>query len=1711
MGDFTLSHRLEQTRASESHRATLRRSSQPAEAVHYYEDNSPIRNGDYSGEEFHLPQRPATTPRADMVHMQERIYRGPAPTIPVLTSADPRQFSRLRMALENILPADATERFKYQVLTDHLKVEEAMLVADSYCNSLRPYTDTMRALITMYGQPLKLVLRNISEVLEGPNIKSGDVKAFSLFALRVRSLVSMLEQLGSEGRAELECGSHVSRLQGKLPHELRTSFKRHVHPSRITVPTLLDFADWLEYELQVQDDTSRTVTCAPDSSIKRRDGRYDSKPLVKPTSILMGIEKPLIDREPRVSAPETRPGSNKDRGKSCAYCPYCDNASHFLNGCHNFKELTKYQKEAWIRKNNRCWRCGRNHHASRCTLKALCKTCNRKHLLVLHDLNERVVNTSIETEPKENSCLVSTTKDIFYVDRSLSSRRVLLKVSKVIITNGDASMETYAVLDDGSERTILLHAAAQQLNLKGHPEDLILRTVRQDQQILHGAAVSFTVSPVSNPHKKFFIRGAFTAERLGLAEHTYPVTSLQKKYRHLAGLPLQQMDRVQPVLLIGSDCPHLITPIEPVLLGPPGGPAAVKTRLGWTLQGPTHEIKHGINAHQCLFTSVLPNSDLFAHVERLWQMDVVPYHSENVVTRSKRDQEAIQLLQEKTIRVEVDGIMRYATPLLRVKSMPHLTMPKEAVLPQLRGVERKLLKNSDQASVYQAEITKLKDAGYAVKLEPSEVENSKESWYIPHHMVQHNNKNRVVYNCSFGYEGNNLNQFLLPGPTLSPSLLAVLLRFREHSIAVSSDIKGMFHQVRLLPDDMPLLRFLWRDLKPEQLPDVYQWQVLPFGTTCSPCCATYALQRHVVDHSLPGDKVREVIEKSFYVDNCLHSVTSKEEAKDLVEQLCSLLASGGFELRQWASNCPIAINHLPPESRSDACDLWLLQGQQDVCEPTLGLHWHCPSDALRYKHRGKRCSTVTMRNIYCVLASQYDPLGYIIPYTTRAKILVQRLWDKRRDWDDPQLPEDLLILWREWEKELGELEEISLPRCYFSSQMDHRSCRHEIHVFCDASEQAYGSVAYLRTESKEGQVEVAFMAARSRVAPRKQQSIPRLELCAALSGSQLSKLLSTELTIPIHSVILWSDSTTVLTWLKSSSCRYKVFVGIRVAEIQELTVSASWCYVKSGDNPADDITRGKFLRDLSIGSRWSQGPTFLKLPPDSWPGQPSLSLEVQSSELRRSAFCGSVTIATPLPKPEQYDTLSAYLEACGQELHGAAYTSCADTQREVQLKILCQAQAESFPAELSLMRSGKPVSGTGRLASLSPELDSVTGLIRVGGRLRHCDVLEVDALHPIVLDPQNPVTRLIIRDYDERLHHPGSERLFAEIRRTYWILRGREAIRRHQRQCVECRKWRGRPEVPLMADLPLTRQRYFKPAFYSTGMDCFGPFVIKIGRRNEKRWGVVFKCMTIRAVHLDILHSIDSDSFLMALRRFITRRGKPYELLCDQGTNFKGGERELSESFAAMQDGLQSHLTSQQIKFVYNPPGAPHFGGCWEREIRSIKAALRVTIGAQTVTEEVLRTVLVEVEGVLNSKPLGYTSSDVADLDPITPFCFLIGRRDASLPQVVYQNSEILSRRRWRHSQLLADHFWRHFLKYYLPSLQARQKWRTDKRTLEIGDVVMIVDSQLPRALWPVGKVAQVFPGSDGRVRTANVNVKGRTYTRVVARLIQLPALPEDD
>ncbi|KAK7889113.1 hypothetical protein WMY93_024673 [Mugilogobius chulae] len=1674
---------------------------------------SQSRHVDYYSERRHSPPPMRHESRHRAVSPpggQERTYRGPTPTIPNFCRPNPREFARLRIALDNLLPSDATERFKFQILVDHLKLEEALLVADSYSNSDYPFSDTMAALNQQYGQPHQLALQRIAELMDGPNIQSGDIKSFRLFALNVRSLVSMLEQLGLKGQVELDCGSHVSRLLGKLPHDLRSSFRRYIHPLRIPIPSLLDLAEWLEYELQIQEDIAQYRT-RKDLSSKPKDSKSAVKPSPRASVLMLGTEtRSAVESS---NAPHPSQALKK-------FCPFCDNHKHSLNSCPNFKFLSLSQKHSWIKDNNRCWRCGREHRSAECDLKMRCKTCNSRHLLALHEVGEKGPLRSDKPERKPDlvgankSTLNQAAEEVLYIGKPPQSGRALLKISKVILRNGDQALETYAVLDDGSERTLLLHSGAQQLGLQGKPEDLPLRTVRQELQVLHGAAVSFTISPASSPTMVYNIQEAFTAPKLGLGQHSYPTKDLQAKYTHLRKLPIPAFKDIVPLLLIGSDHPHLVTPVEPVVFGPPGAPVAVRTRLGWSLQGPTHNLKQFLTDQRCFFTSFgNPPADIYHHVEKLWQMDVLPWRSEKISVRSRQDHEAIECLEKKTTRVEVDGVNRYATPLLRVKSFPNLSAPISAVLPQLRNTERRLVKAPDLAQVYNAEIQRLEQAGYVDRLPPG-AENTTSSWYIPHHLVEHNGKPRVVFNCSFQFRDVDLNKLLLPGPNLSPSLLAVLLRFREHCVAFSSDIRGMFHQIRLLPEDKPLLRFLWRNLRRDLEPTVYQWNVLPFGTTCSPCCATYALQRHVTDHTQPDANVRNTVLRHFYVDNCLQSVESVQEAKSLITQLQKLLAEGGFELRQWASTHPETICHLPAELRSASAEKWIAQGHPGQQESALGLQWDCEKDTLSFKARVAVVpgEAVTMRSIYRVLASQYDPLGFLVPYSTRAKIIIQHLWDKKRDWDDPALPDHLLTAWREWEGELPLLRSIELPRCYTTPELDSSTCQREIHVFCDASEQAYGSVAYLRTESPQGVVQVAFITARSRVAPKKQQSIPRLELCAALTGAQLAKLLKTELTLPILRCVLWTDSTTVLTWLQSESCRFKVFVGTRVAEIQDLTAGDTWRYVESASNPADNITRGKPLASLMSDSPWGQGPTFLRCSPDTWPQTPQLQTdETPTDELKKPHFCGLTTTPSHLPDAKQFSSFKDLLAATIQSQHGAAAGSLtADDYQQAQLSLLQQVQLDSFPSDYAQLQSGKPVAKSSRLLKLAPEFDVNNQIIRVGGRLRHGDALEPDTVHPIVLDAKHPITFLLIQDYDEQLHHAGPERVFSEMRRKYWLPGGREAIRRFQRNCQECQKWRGRPQVPKMADLPPSRLRILKPAFFSTGVDCFGPYSVKSGRRSEKRWGIIFKCMTTRAVHIELLSSLDTDSFLLSMRRFIARRGKPFELISDQGTNFRGGERELREAFATLAPDLQAQLASQQIHWKFNPPNAPHFGGCWEREIRSVKQALQVTLGAQLVSAEVLHTLLVEIEGILNSKPLGYTSADIADPDPITPNSLLIGRPDASLPQVVYPASELLGSKRWRHSQLLADHFWRHFIRFYLPSLQARQKWNAENPDLHLGKTVLIVDPQLPRSLWPVGKVTSVSSGLDGKVRSAEVKVGDKTYTRPVARLIQLPELPEN-
>ncbi|KAK7933751.1 hypothetical protein WMY93_004647 [Mugilogobius chulae] len=486
----------------------------------------------------------------------EIYYRGPQPTIPKLIHRDPGEFACLKLALENLLPPNSSELFKYQILLDHLQLEDAQLIADAYLHSPTPYTDTMQALDDKFGQPHQLALKRIATVLDSPDIQRGDVAAFDKFSLQIQSLVGMLKTLGSEGEVELQCGSHVARLLSKLPPEQRADFRRCMFSRSGKTYTLHDLATWLKHESWCQDfDGQLTPIRQPEACPPKRS-----------VSVLHGGEN-------RYQSPPSSPTT----AKSPPYCAFCDIQNHHLSRCPAISQLSKDQLTDWIKTNKRCWRCARPHLAAQCNLKKPCSLCQGRHLQVLHEIN---------TRPPESHHLMQCKSK----EKTPQMCYTLIGRQRVVAS--------YSKKDNAPTRSCTSTPATWYSRDHAPPHN----TPRYS--VLQGTCVSFTISSRARSNIKFRVNNAFTAARIDLAHHTYPVDALQKKYKHLQGLPLKSFRKVKPLLLIGSDHPHLITPTKPVRLGPPGGPAAICTRLGWTLQGPSGVNCQSLRPQQCLVTSV---------------------------------------------------------------------------------------------------------------------------------------------------------------------------------------------------------------------------------------------------------------------------------------------------------------------------------------------------------------------------------------------------------------------------------------------------------------------------------------------------------------------------------------------------------------------------------------------------------------------------------------------------------------------------------------------------------------------------------------------------------------------------------------------------------------------------------------------------------------------------------------------------------------------------------------------------------------------------------------------------------------------------------------------------------------------------------------------------------------------------------------------------
>ncbi|XP_072022069.1 uncharacterized protein [Amphiura filiformis] len=308
-----------------------------------------------------------------------------------------------------------------------------------------------------------------------------------------------------------------------------------------------------------------------------------------------------------------------------------------------------------------------------------------------------------------------------------------------------------------------------------------------------------------------------------------------------------------------------------------------------------------------------------------------------------------------------------------------------------------------------------------------------------------------------------------------------------------------------------------------------------------------------------------------------------------------------------------------------------------------------------------------------------------------------------------------------------------------------------------------------------------------------------------------------------------------------------------------------------------------------------------------------------------------------------------------------------------------------------------------------------------------------------------------------------------------------------------------------MSDLPKDRVTPGEPPFSRVGMDYFGPLEVKQGRSIVKRYGVVFVCLASKAIHIEMAASLDTDACVNVIRRFVSRRGQVKQIRSDNGTNLIGAERELRREIAAWnQDRIHDYLLQREIEWTFNPPAGSHHGGIWERQIRTIRKVMCSVIKEQTLTDDSLRTLLCEIEAIVNSRPLTNVPGEVSDLEPLTPNHLLQLKSDMILPPAAAGKLSQYAKRRWRQVQYLADLFWRRWIKEYLPQLQQRQRWIHPQRNAKVGDVVMVVNESTPRNVWPLGRVIETLPASDGLVRRVRVKTRTSILTRPIDKLCLL-------
>ncbi len=1489
------------------------------------------------------------------------------------------------------------------------------------------------------------------------------------------------------------------------------------------------------------------------SKKKRKDRKKKNQDSTVSALVTQNTDKQESEKTPVVATTQakTTSSSKKKYTGTCIFCKK-DVSTHFSAlKCPERLKIPLEKRIDLIVNGRVCYQCcNPGHWTTKCTgTTCHIDNCGAKHCHELHGVDIEKYKSKDKTSSR-----------VMKVQTAAASRKVLCKMLRCYVENPATGedVEIRILIDGGSEVNAIRTDVANMINLKGSKVDVRFEVLGGTQQVFNNQRkVDFRLKSILD-NTRTPVMEAVTVPTI-----TAPINKIDvdpKDYKHLRNLQFTEIypvqDQVRIDILIGEPLATYLIDGAPIKGSSMEEPTAIKTVLGYTLAGsqPTTSVQSKTSVRYTALR-IANFTEEYTALKQISEADHVPDLPGIPEDWTLGEAEAVAELLKNSYHYHIPD-SKFGKWWAGLPINNHVPWIKEdnrrRAIAVCRSMDSKMSeeKYEEKTKAYE----QFFENRFAEFVPTEEIEKS--DFQIRYHdsfpvWENRNTKCRIVFNpSSEDSEKNSLNKCLWPGPMLLPEMLSLLIRFRKHKIALTTDISRMFLRVGVIKQHRDLLRFVFTRRKNGPIQHA-RLTSLGFGLVCGPFVSMFlcheTARKMKQTHSLGS----AAILSSLYMDDLMSGQESLSTAMQCAKEISEVMAAAGFPCHKWLSNEPKALQEIPEEQHHTVKE-----------EKILGVHWDTGKDTLTFKSKisdkdgSKRVNIkempLTKRSLLSQIARTFDVLGLLSAFIIAAKIMLQALWNQDLDWDDPIEDTELKLKISTWCEEFEDNKDFKIKRRLVPDGY----IPEKIVAFSDASLAAYSCAVYLVSKKeKDPKIKVSnLVMAKAKVRPKSMKNddedpitIVRLELMGMVLAAKAAAFVGSVL--EVEDINVCSDSQINLYRLLKHYTEYKVWTATRLKKIHEKIKPGHIWYTPSKSNSADLNTKGLSFQELMDSKLWWHGPDFVLLPTTQWQRvtiKAALPDKLLKLEIPAKSYGVSLMIKTSRDsrKSKNPENTASIEDESGSNTENPVLNRMLNafenwhstlkltfwimkilnkflrplkrvmfqdivTEKEhhsvedikkIELWWFKHAQEQDIMPEYKKLLKQVYIKNS-KLTELRPTMED--GLIRADLRTKHLAIL-MNKPKPPILPKQNDIIFKYVLHVHKSQWHAGVDHTLATIREQFWLMGGRREVQRILNRCL-CKK--PTSLYQQMAPLPALRGEQVPWKYVST--DLFGPLIVKESLAvRKKMYGSIFVCLVTRAIHLELILDMSTRSFLYAFQKQVARKGKPDEIFSDNAKYYERADKEIKKLYRKIDwKKVQDHAESKRIQWHFTEPHAPWQNAASERNIQTVKKALIKSLGHACVDRSQLEVVMAEIEAMVNDRPLGVSGEST---DIITPSMLCAGRRLGQLPDTSEKvdHTDDLNKM-WFYKKRLTQQFWKIWRNNYLLELGVMKKWKKSLDIpVQVGQIVQINDPNMKKHCWKNGRIEALHKGRDGQIRSATLKTPN-SATRI-RRHLKLLSLYEN-